>query len=391
MDKIRVLVIDDSAIVRDVLSSAIATQPDMELVGTAPDPFVGRDKIVRDKPDVITLDIEMPRMDGLTFLERLMHYYPLPVIIVSSITTKDPYAAIKALELGAFDVVNKPGGSITVEEVKEEVLRKIRLAYEGRDSFLRKYAAQVKTVQLVKDKQQASANSIASPASKPSQFHKPSSLSSQTQPIETSINTSNLLTQVATTEKLIALGASTGGTVALEFILRKLPRHLPPLVIVQHMPEGFTTQFAHRLNDLCELTVKEGEEEELVQMGTVYLAPGGFHMEVVRRGASLFIHLHKGERIQFQRPAVDVLFKSIARHVGKNALGILLTGMGKDGAQGLLAMKEAGALTMAQDEASSIVWGMPKAAVDLQATQKIVSLENIPNEIVSFAKLNKGS
>jgi len=369
--KIRVLVIDDSAIVRDVLSSAIASQPDMELVGTAPDPFVGRDKIVRDKPDVITLDIEMPRMDGLTFLERLMHYHPLPVIIVSSITTKDPYAAIKALELGAFDVVNKPGGSLTVEEVKEEVLRKIRQAYEAREGFLRKWQIHAGNRDTTNERKGTLVEAAGETASSAKR---------------TSEQASNLLTQVITTEKLIAIGASTGGTVALESIFRKLPRHLPPIVVVQHMPEGFTTQFALRLNEFCELTVKEGEDEELLEVGTVYIAPGGFHMEVMRKGASLFLHLHKGERIQFQRPAVDVLFHSVARHVGKNAMGILLTGMGKDGAEGLLAMRKAGSLTIAQDEASSIVWGMPKAAIDLNAPLRVLPLEVVPETILQFAR-----
>ncbi|MCX7786843.1 MAG: chemotaxis response regulator protein-glutamate methylesterase [Spirochaetes bacterium] len=374
MEKIRVLVIDDSAIVRDVLSGAIASQPDMELVGTAPDPFVGRDKIVRDKPDVVTLDIEMPRMDGLTFLERLMHFHPLPVIIVSSITTKDPYAAIKALELGAFDVVNKPGGSLTVEEVKEEVLRKIRQAFDAREDFLRKWW--ILAEKTVSDLRTTTKKGPQIRSAKKQFGFSPQRMG----------QTPNLLTQLVTTEKLIAIGASTGGTVALETIFRTLPQNLPPIVVVQHMPEGFTTQFAQRLNELCELRVKEGEEEELLEAGTVYIAPGGYHMEVVRRGASMFLHLHKGERIQFQRPAVDVLFRSVAKQVGKNALGILLTGMGKDGAEGLLAMRQSGAITVAQDEASSIVWGMPKAAIDLNAALRVLSLEGIPETIIQFAR-----
>lgn len=391
------LVIDDSAIVRDVLSGAISSQPDMELVGTAPDPFVGRDKIVRDKPDVITLDIEMPRMDGLTFLERLMHYYPLPVIIVSSITTKDPYAAVKALELGAFDVVNKPGGSITVEDVKEEVLHKIRQAFEGRERFLRKwkeYAAKAEAAR--KESRTGDAGFGSGPKGRldaavstdgpvAAGARSGSQPASHTRAVpEDGVHSH--LTQIATTEKLIAIGASTGGTVALESIFRRLPRNLPPIVVVQHMPEGFTSQFAQRLNEFCELQVKEGEDEELLEAGTVYIAPGGFHMEVVRRGASLFIHLHKGERIQFQRPAVDVLFHSVARHAGRNAMGILLTGMGKDGALGLLALRKAGAFTVAQDEPTSIVWGMPKAAVDLHAPLRVLPLEEVPDTIVKFAR-----
>ena len=381
MSKIKVLVVDDSAIVRDVLSSAVEAQRDMELVGTAPDPFIARDKIVRLNPDVITLDIEMPRMDGLTFLEKLMQYFPLPVIIVSSITTKDPQAAIKALELGAFDVVNKPGGSITVEEVKEDVLRKIRLAYEAKDAFLSKWKEQV--TEAAKDKERGSIRggrfpgiSTRIPGAKAPAGAQDAGLPKVQ---------ASLLTQVRTTEKLIAIGASTGGTVALEALFRGLPRHLPPIVVTQHMPMHFTRQFAQRLNELSELTVKEGEEGELVQIGNVYLAPGGYHMEVTRRGASLFIHLHQGERVQFQRPAVDVLFHSVARAAGKNALGILLTGMGKDGAEGLLAMKQSGALTIAQDERTSIVWGMPRVAVELGAAEKVLPLERIPEAILDFS------
>lgn len=354
---IKVLVVDDSAIVRDVLSAAIEKQSDMELVGTAPDPFVARDKIVKLKPDVITLDIEMPRMDGLSFLERIMHYFPLPVIIVSSVTTHDPYAAVKALELGAFDVVNKPGGSITVEDVKEDVIRKIRAAYEVRDRFIER------------------ASRIAEEGT---------GIGRRRSALLQRDTGKTLLTQVRTTEKLIAIGASTGGTVALEQIFRVLPAHLYPIVVVQHMPPDFTRQFAQRLHELSQLDVKEGEQEEILQAGTVYIAPGGYHMEVQRRGASLFINLNQKERIHFQRPAVDMLFHSVAREVGQNALGILLTGMGRDGAEGLLAMKKAGALTIAQDEESSIVWGMPRSAVELGAAGKVLPLQKVPEEIITF-------
>jgi len=360
---IKVLVVDDSAIVRDVLSAEIEKQSDMELVGTAPDPFVARDKIVRLKPDVITLDIEMPRMDGLSFLERLMHYFPLPVIIVSSVTTHDPYAAVKALELGAFDVVNKPGGSITVEEVTGDVLRKIRAAYEVRDRFIERALRVIESDKgrLKKDFGKG-------------RFGESSAVSAG----------KGLLTQVRTTEKLIGIGASTGGTVALEQIFRSLPAHLYPIVVVQHMPPDFTRQFALRLHELSNLEVKEGEQDEILQAGTVYIAPGGYHMEVLRRGASLFINLNQKERVHFQRPAVDVLFHSVAREVGQNALGILLTGMGRDGAEGLLAMKKAGALTIAQDEESSIVWGMPRSAVELGAAAKVLPLHKVPEAIVEF-------
>lgn len=389
MGKIRVLVVDDSAIVRDVLSQAIKEAGDMELVGTAPDPFVARDKIVQLKPDVITLDIEMPRMDGLTFLERLMHYFPLPVIIVSSVTTHDPYAAIKALQLGAFDVVNKPGGSITIEEVKEEVLQKIRAAYEEREQFINKIRPVV--ARPLHDRSRHPSPPYSFPPQDIAQKTKlPDSSPVAGKGPESSVGTAGIpsrshLTQITTTDKVIAIGASTGGTVALESIFRQLPSHLPPLLVVQHMPANFTRQFAQRLNEISPLQVKEAEDEELIEAGTAYIAPGGYHMEVRRKGASLFIHLNQKERVHYQRPAVDPLFYSVAQEVGKNALGILLTGMGRDGAAGLLAMKEAGARTLAQDEASSIVWGMPRAAVELGAAHKVLDLTAIPQEIIAFS------
>jgi two-component system chemotaxis response regulator CheB len=350
MSKIKVLVVDDSAIVRNILSNAIENQPDMELLGTAPDPYIARDKIVRLEPDIITLDIEMPRMDGLTFLEKLMIYNPLPVIIVSSVTTQDNLAAIKALELGAYDVVNKPGVAITVEEVKEDVLQKIRAAYKNKDTFLEKW--------------KNLSNSILKERPKKAR---------------------SLLTVVKTTEKLIAIGSSTGGTVALEYVFTNLPQNLPPIVVVQHMPETFTAQFAKRLNELSELTIKEGEQDELLQIGTAYIAPGGYHMEVKRVGASLFINLNKKEKVNYQRPAVDPLFFSVAENAGINSLAILLTGMGRDGAAGLLRIKEAGGKTIAQDEKTSIVWGMPKAAIDLKAANEVLPLDKIPEKIINFA------
>ncbi|HOJ99335.1 MAG TPA: chemotaxis response regulator protein-glutamate methylesterase [Termitinemataceae bacterium] len=390
MGKIRVLIVDDSAIVRDVLSRAIEGVPDMELVGTAPDPFVARDKIVQLKPDVITLDIEMPRMDGLTFLERLMHYFPLPVIIVSSVTTHDPYAAIKALQLGAFDVVNKPGGSITIEEVKEEVLQKIRAAYEEGEQFINKIRSVVAGPLQDRSRHPAPPYSSFPPQDIAQITKLPGSSPVAGKSSGSSTGTAGTpsrshLTQIITTEKLIAIGASTGGTVALESIFRQLPAHLPPLLVVQHMPANFTRQFAQRLNDISALLVKEAEDEELIEAGIAYIAPGGYHMEVRRKGASLFIHLNQKERVHYQRPAVDPLFNSVAQEVGKNALGILLTGMGRDGAEGLLAMKESGAQTLAQDEASSIVWGMPRAAVELGAAHKVLDLTAIPQEIIAFS------
>ena len=356
MNPVKVLIVDDSSIVRDVLSGIIEGQADMQVVGTAPDPFIARDKIVRLNPDVITLDIEMPRMDGLTFLEKLMAYNPLPVIIVSSVTTSDAHAAVKALELGAFDVVNKPGGSISIEDVKEDVVAKIRNAYNERETFIEKWKVLAKKKPSVKAAQKYSKQQRS------------------------------MLTEVQTTDRLIAIGASTGGTVALEQLFTELPKNLPPILIVQHMPVFFTYQFADRLNSLSDLAIREAEADELIVGGTVYIAPGGKHLEIARRGANIYTVLHEGERVNFQRPAVDTLFNSVASVAGKNALGILLTGMGKDGAMGLLAMKQAGAHTIAQDEESSIVWGMPGAAVGLGAAEKIVALNKIPELIMHYAQ-----
>lgn len=355
MEKIKVLVVDDSAIVRDVLSSIINEQNDMEVIATAPDPFIARDKVVRLNPDIITLDIEMPRMDGLTFLQKIMTYNPLPVIIVSSVTTADPHAAIKALDLGAIDIVNKPGGSISIEEVKLEVVEKIRATYKEKERLIKKWQEQNAT-------------------------RKPGGRSQRGGRLK------SLLGDVTTTDKLVAIGASTGGTTALEAIFQELPKNLPPVLIVQHMPVFFTYQFADRLNGLALANIKEAEDGELIIAGTCYIAPGGKHMEIERRGAHIYIRLHEGERVHFQRPAVDVLFNSVARVAGKNALGIILTGMGKDGANGLLDMKNAGAHTIAQDEGSSIVWGMPGAAVELGAAQSIEPLGNIAQKIIDYTK-----
>jgi len=364
-NRIKVLVIDDSAIVRDVLGSFISSQKDMELVGIAPDPYIGRDKIVQLKPDVITLDIEMPRMDGLTFLEKLMRYWPLPVIIVSSITQKDNLTAIKALELGAFDVVNKPSGSISVNEIKENIAIKIRNAYYEKDQFLEKW-------KKFSDNFNTQRNKI---------------LNEKKDLVNVKENSKKFLgylNQIKTTDRMVVIGASTGGTVALEYIFQKLPRVIPPVLVVQHMPPTFTYQFAKRLNELCEPEVKEAEDGEIIQKGTIYIAPGGYHMELNRSGEILKISITEGPRVQFQKPSVDVLFKSVAEKTGKNALAILLTGMGKDGAEGLLEIKKKGGYTIAQDEASSIVWGMPKAAIDLNAAEDVFPLDIIHQKIIDF-------
>ncbi|MFB3924434.1 MAG: chemotaxis response regulator protein-glutamate methylesterase [Syntrophales bacterium] len=343
-DKIRVLVVDDSAIVRKIFSEELSKYPDIEVVGTAPDPFVARDKILHLQPDVITLDIEMPRMDGLTFLRKLMRYYPLPVIIVSSLTPKGSKMALEALESGAIEVVAKPGGSYSVGDMSEQLADKIRA---------------VSRVNMKKGPVETSPSEV----DKPIQPLSGKSLS-------------------RTTHQIIAIGASTGGTEALKKIISKMPPNVPGILIVQHMPANFTTAFAERLNSVAQIRVKEAQNNDSVIPGTALLAPGNFHMILRRSGARYYVEVKDGPMVHHQRPAVDVLFNSAAKYAGSNAVGVILTGMGADGAAGLLEMKKAGARTIAQDEKSCIVFGMPKEAVKLGAVDKVVPLSHIAEEIL---------
>ncbi|MBI5607165.1 MAG: chemotaxis response regulator protein-glutamate methylesterase [Deltaproteobacteria bacterium] len=343
--KIKVLIVDDSAIVRKIFNEELSKEPDIEVIGTAPDPFVARDKIVKQKPDVVTLDIEMPRMDGLTFLKKLMKYFPLPVIIVSSLTPKGSSMALEAIENGAVEVLAKPGGSYSVGDMCIQLKEKIRAA--------------------------ARANINRNP--------------SLTSPIKTGTITRSL---TETTQKVIAIGASTGGTEALKEVLINIPLNSPGIVIVQHMPANFTTAFAERLNRLCQIQVKEAKDGDSVINGQALIAPGNFHMLIRRSGAKYYANVKDGPFVHHQRPAVDILFNSVAQYVGANAIGVLLTGMGADGAKGLLAMKGAGARTIAQDEASCVVFGMPKEAIKLGAADRIVSLDRISQEIVNLVNLS---
>ncbi|HKK90435.1 MAG TPA: chemotaxis response regulator protein-glutamate methylesterase [Desulfobacteraceae bacterium] len=340
--KIRVVVVDDSAVVRKVFSEQLSKEGDIEVVGTAPDPYVARDKIVTLKPDVITLDIEMPRMDGITFLKKVMAYFPTPVIIVSSLTTRGSDIAMEALSMGALEVIAKPGTAYSVDEMGTQLAEKIRA---------------VNRVDVTTMKQKN---------------HKPKP---ETAPVPS-------MAMSSTTNKLIAMGASTGGTKALTEVLSRLPHNSPGIVVVQHMPAQFTRSFAQRLDTLSSLRIKEAEDGDTVANGTVLIAPGNFHMLLKRSGARYFVQVKKGPMVHHQRPAVDVLFTSVARYAGTNALGIILTGMGSDGAAGLLAMKTAGAATIAQDEASCVVYGMPKAAVDMGAVDHVQSLETIARKAV---------
>jgi two-component system chemotaxis response regulator CheB len=339
--KIKVLIVDDSAVVRKIFSEELSKEPDIEVVGTAPDPFVARDKIVLSKPDVVTLDIEMPRMDGLTFLTRLMKYYPLPVIIVSSLTPQGSKIALEALENGAVEVLAKPGGSYSVGDMCVQLKEKIRVASKVNLSRMR-----------------------TSP-------HLPKT------PVGM---TSSSLSE--TTQKVIAIGASTGGTEALKEVLMNMPLNIPGILVVQHMPAQFTTAFAERLDKSCQIEVREAKDGDSILNGQALLAPGNFHMVLRRSGAKYFVNVKDGPFVHHQRPAVDVLFNSVAQYAGPNAIGVIMTGMGADGASGMLKMKEAGAQTIAQDEASCVVFGMPKEAIKIGAVDRIVPIDRIPQEII---------
>jgi len=334
---IRVLVVDDSAIVRKVFTKELSQERGIEVIGSAPDPYIARDKIVKLKPDVITLDIEMPRMDGLTFLKKLMVYCPLPVIIVSSLTKKGGKLAMEALSLGALEVISKPTSAYSVGDMSVQLADKIK-AVAHVNVKAKSQATQMKDIA----KPEAQTYSLA-----------------------------------ATTNKIIAIGASTGGTEAIKEILTKMPYNSPGIVIVQHMPAQFTTSFAERLDFLCAIKVKEAEDGDSVVNGKALLAPGNFHMLFKRSGARYYVQVKNGPMVHHQRPAADVLFKSVASYAGGNAIGIILTGMGADGAVGLMKMREAGANTIAQDEKSCVVFGMPKEAIKLGAVEKVVSLKNI--------------
>ena len=340
MGKIKVLIVDDSAIVRKILAEELAKYPDIEVVGVAPDPFVARDKIVTLKPDVLTLDIEMPRMDGLTFLRKLMTYYPLPTIIVSSLTPKGGKLTLEALDIGAVDVIAKPGAAYTVGDMSIQLVEKIRIASRVRLS----------------------------------KKEKPDTVArGEVEPIRALAQTSN---------KVIAIGASTGGTEALKQVLIKMPPNSPGIIIVQHMPANFTTAFAERLNNLCQITVKEAADNDSVTVGTALVAPGNYHMILRRSGARYYVEIKTGPMVHHQRPAVDILFKSTAKYAGANSIGVILTGMGSDGAEGLLEMKKVGAATIAQDEKSCVVFGMPKEAIKLNAVDYVMPIDQIASQIV---------
>jgi two-component system chemotaxis response regulator CheB len=356
--KIKVLIIDDSALVRQTLTAILSNDKEIEIIGTASDPYIAAQKINENSPDVITLDIEMPRMDGLTFLKKLMSQHPIPVVVVSTLTEKGTETALKALEYGAIEVVAKPkiNTKELLESDGEELCRKIKIASE--------VVLKRKLPSALSDKSELSPKLSA----------------------DVMIEKINRQSMIKTTDTLIAIGASTGGTEALRLLLEKMPVDAPGIVIVQHMPEMFTRQFAKRLDTLCKVSVKEAENGDPVIPGHVLIAPGNKHMMVKRSGARYFVEVKEGPLVNRHRPSVDVLFRSTARYAGSNAIGVLLTGMGDDGAKGLLEMKDAGAYTIAQDEQSCVVFGMPKEAIKLNAVDKILPLDKITNAIITKIK-----
>ncbi len=353
-EKIKVLVVDDSAVVRQVVTSILSEDPAIELMGTASDPIFAMAKMEKQWPDVILLDIEMPRMDGITFLRKLMSERPTPVVICSSLTEQNSETLQRALSAGAVDIITKPkiGLKGFLHESGKQLLDVVKAAGHAKVS---KRKAPVKPLK-VNPKLTAD---VILPAG-------------------------SALRGVETTEKIVALGTSTGGTQALEAVLTSLPRVSPPIVIVQHMPEKFTEAFAQRLDSICQIQVKEASHNDRVLPGQALIAPGGKHMLLKRSGAQFLVEVVDGPLVSRHRPSVDVLFRSVAKYAGKNALGVIMTGMGDDGVRGLLEMKREGALTLAQDEATSVVFGMPKEALKIGATERMIPLSDIAQEVTKF-------
>jgi two-component system chemotaxis response regulator CheB len=350
--RIRVLIVDDSAVVRRTLSDILSADAAIEVIGTAADPFVAAERMRAEVPDVMLLDIEMPRMDGLTFLQKIMSQHPLPVIICSSLADDGAQSTLKALEYGAVDIVAKP-----------------RM---GCKQFLEESAAAL--CQAVK-----AAAAVRLRALKPGRSVEPKLTADAILPAATKA-------MVETTEKVVVLGASTGGTEAIRAVLESLPADSPGIVIVQHMPEGFTRAFASRLDGLCQISVKESESNDTVLRGRALIAPGNHHVLMKRSGARYYVEIKDGPLVSRHRPSVDVLFRSAARYAGRNAVAVILTGMGDDGAQGMLEMKQAGATTIAQNEATSVVFGMPNEAIKRGAVDRILPLPDIAASILTHAR-----
>jgi len=340
---IKVLIVDDSAVVRSLLKHGLGKCADFEIIEAAPDPYIARDRIIQYSPDVIILDVEMPRMDGITFLEKLMQSKPMPVVIFSSLTPAGCATALRAMELGAIEVIHKPSLDVATKlnEMIEILGNAVRAAYAARHRFIGGKASKV----IVKSYTQDGA-------------------------------------MIKTSDKVVVIGASTGGTEALRVLLPALPATFPGIVIAQHLPEHFIKVFSESLAKICSMEVREARDQETVRQGLIMIAPGNHHIVLRRSGARYFVEIKDGPMVYYQRPSVEVLFDSVAKYAGSNAIGVILTGMGRDGGLGLKNMKDAGAFTIAQDEHSCVVYGMPKVAVDLGGVNKILPLEDIPGELM---------
>lgn len=355
MDKIKVLIVDDSALVRQMLTELLNSAPDIEVVGVAHDPFMAREKIKALNPDILTLDVEMPRMDGVTFLSNLMRLRPMPVVMVSTLTEKGADITLEALELGAVDFVSKPKTDLahTLDDYAEEIIGKVRAASKAKVRAINKSSA-------LKPTERLSADAVLKKETRARHFK--------------------------TTDRILAIGASTGGTEAIKEVLMRLPADSPGTVISQHIPEAFSAPFANRMNGISAMTVCEATDGQQIVTGHVYIAPGNRHLLVERDGARFVCRLNDGPEVNRHKPSVDVMFRSLAQNVGPNAIAVILTGMGNDGAQGMKEMHEAGAPTIAQDEKSSVVWGMPGEAVKLGCVDTVTSLLKVPDEIEKCIK-----
>jgi two-component system, chemotaxis family, protein-glutamate methylesterase/glutaminase len=354
--KIKVLIVDDSAVVRQTLSEIISADAGLEVIGTASDPYIAAKKMLTEAPDVITLDVEMPRMDGLTFLKKIMSLHPIPVVIISSLTAEGTETGLKALEYGAVEIITKP--KMDTKTFIEE--SKIRLC----DA--------IKAAALVRLKRKNIPTPVINVQPKYS--------------ADVILPKSPVRSMIKTTEKVIAVGASTGGTEAITIFLQSFPPDCPGIIIVQHMPEQFTKSFANRLNEICAISVKEAENDDTVIRGRALIAPGNKHTLLKRNGVKYYIEVKDGPLVNRHRPSVDVLFRSTARYAGKNAIGVIMTGMGNDGAAGLLEMKESGAFTIAQDEKSCVVFGMPNEAIKIDAVNQVLPLDQIAGNVMKLSK-----
>ncbi|MEY4719779.1 MAG: hypothetical protein RL563_2397 [Pseudomonadota bacterium] len=343
MPKIKVLIVDDSALIRQMLTQIFNSAEDIEVVGTAGDPLIARDKIKALNPDVVTLDVEMPRMDGLTFLRNLMRLRPMPVVMISTLTAKGAEVTLEALSLGAVDFVAKPKANVvsSLQEYADELISKVRMAAKAQVRPLETKFQSNQTVQVVKK-------------------------------------------HFRTTDRIIAVGSSTGGTEALKEVVKRMPNNAPAMVVTQHLPVAFSSSFARHVNDSSEMNACIAQDGQLILPGNIYIAPGDHHLKVARDGARYICKLDDGPPVNRHKPSVEVLFRSIAENVGKNAIGVMLTGMGSDGAKAMLEMNEAGAINIVQDQASSIVWGMPGEAYKLGAAHHVLPLNQIAAQIIDL-------